>query len=404
MAFEFSKRIKHLYGALHLVPFEMIEVSDPNVGSEGYQFSNPRLMTEQGQTDLMDLEMSSVLREDIKNKTLRAPLICRVVDGEKIQLGGGERRYRSLSYLIDKNEFVKDPSSVNVDRKGNKEYSYKLAGEVYKDVLCQIYNTESDIEALAYSYSENACRKNLNDGHDVAILMELRRHKATDDQILSVLQKNKMWLRDTDSLVKKLDPATLNELLEGRITRQAAAKLSEIDDIDDRTEVREKAGAVSDKRNSRNMNINQKRIERAAKDQHVAQINLRVAETLDSMGEDHCDIEKVTEDLKLANTNVADAFSRQNDGIKPMLVEDIEKVRVPGDNPTSKFMKRDRIKHCYLDFLAKICKTGSSEDGSFTVPTTMAGRDAIRLAMRIAKGIHDGDENCLRIVKKSFKK
>ena len=64
MAFEFSKRIKHLYGALHLVPFEMIEVSDPNVGSEGYQFSNPRLMTEQGQTDLMDLEMSSVLRED----------------------------------------------------------------------------------------------------------------------------------------------------------------------------------------------------------------------------------------------------------------------------------------------------------------------------------------------------
>ena len=176
-------------------------------------------------------------------------MICRVVDGEKIQLVGGERRYRSLSYLIDKNEFVKDPSSVNVDRKGNKEYSYKLAGEVYKDVLCQIYNTESDIEALAYSYSENACRKNLNDGHDVAILMELRRHKATDDQILSVLQKNKMWLRDTDSLVKKLDPATLNELLEGRITRQAAAKLSEIDDIDDRTEVREKAGAVSDKRN-----------------------------------------------------------------------------------------------------------------------------------------------------------
>ena len=306
--------------------------------------------------------------------------------------------------MIDKNEFVKDPSSVNVDSNGKKEYSYKLAGEVYKDVLCQIYNTQSDIEALAYSYSENACRKNLNDGHDVAILMELRRHKATDDQIISVLQKNKMWLRDTDNLVKKLDPATLNELLEGRITRQAAAKLSEIEDIDDRAEIRQKAGAVSDKRNSRNMNINQKRIERAAKDQHVAQINLRVAETLDSMGEDHCDIEKVTEELKLANTNVADAFSRQNDGVKPMLVEDIEKVRIPSDNPTSKFMKRDRIKHCYLDFLEKICKTGSSEDGSFTVPTTMAGRDAFRLAMRIAKGIHDGDENCLRIVKKSFKK
>ena len=403
MAFEFSKRIKHLYGALHLVPFEMIEVSDPNVGSEGYQFSNPRLMTEQGQTDLMDLEMSSVLREDIKNKTLIAPLICRV-EGEKIQLVGGERRYRSLSYLIDKNEFVKDPSSVNVDSKGKKEYSYKLAGEVYKDVLCQIYNTESDIEALAYSYSENACRKNLNDGHDVAILMELRRHKATDDQIISVLQKNKMWLRDTDNLVKKLDPATLDELLEGRITRQAAAKLSEIEDIDDRTEIREKAGAVSDKRNSRNMSINQNRIERATKDQNIAQINLRVAETLDYMGEDHCDIDKVTEELKLANTNVADAFSRQNDGVKPMLVQDIEKVMVSSDNPISKFMKRDRIKHCYLDLLAKICKTGSSDDGSFTVPSTMAGRDAIRLAMRIAKGIHDGDENCLRIVKKSFKK
>lgn len=404
MAFDFSKRIKHLYGALYLVPFEMVEVSDPDVGADGYQFSNPRLMTEQGQTDLMDLELSSILRDDIKNKTLISPLICRVVNGNKIQLVGGERRYRSLSYLIEKNEFVKDPSCINVDGNGDKEYGYKLASEVYKDVLCQIYNTKSDIEALAYSYSENACRKNLNDGHDVAILMELRRHKATDDQLLSVLQKNKMWLRDTDNLVKKLDPATLNELLEGRITRQAAAKLSEIEDIDDRTETRERAGVVADMRNSRNTSINKKRIERATKDQHIAQINLRVAETLSRMGENHCDIEKASDELQSANTNVADAFSRQNDGVKPMLVEDIEKVKFSGDNSVSKFMKRDRIKHCYLNFLTKICKTGSSEDGLFTVPTTMAGRDAIRLAMRIAKGIHDGDENCLKILKKSFKK
>ena len=76
--------------------------------------------------------------------------------------------------------------------------------------------------------------------------MELRKYKATDDQILNILQKQKLWLRDTDNLVKKLDPASLNDLLEGRINRLAALKLADIDDLSEREEIRENANSIAE--------------------------------------------------------------------------------------------------------------------------------------------------------------
>ena len=74
--------IKHLHGTLYLVPFDLIEIAENDSTSGKYGFENPRRYTEQGQNDLNDSELSEVLREDIKDKGLMVPIICRWMQEE----------------------------------------------------------------------------------------------------------------------------------------------------------------------------------------------------------------------------------------------------------------------------------------------------------------------------------
>ena len=408
MSFDLPQSVKNLHGTLFLVPFNLIEVPEADQSAGNYQFYNPRLITESGQNDLIDADLSKILKEDIKNITMMVPLICRYIQETKsIQLVGGDRRYRALSQLIQKHEMVRDPSCIIEGDNGKEEYAWKVADEVYKDVICQIYNAESDLDALAYSYSENACRKNLNDGHDVALLMELRKFKATDDQILSILQKNKLWLRDTDHLVKRLDSSTLNDLLEGRINRLAAIKLSEIDDVEERNEIRETANEIAESRNEQKTMRDSRRLNRATKEKQIAEVEIQLADQNDEV-----EIEIAQANLDVANLKVSDAVSRQRENKNSTKGKDIDAASkvVNGEDVEEskpKALKQQIIEENYIRYLTKVYKNDANcleEEPLFNIPKQVPKKDVVMVAIRIAKAIHDGEENCYKVLKKCFSK
>lgn len=407
MSFDLPESVKHLHGTLYLVPFSLIEIPEAEKDADNYQFTNPRLITESGQQDLMDQDLFNCLKEDIKEKTLMVPLICRYVSETKsVQLVGGDRRYRALSSLIEDKALVRDPSSVVMSEDNKMEYGFRSANYVYENVICQIYNVDNDLDALAYSYSENACRKNLSDGHDVALLMELRKYKASDDQILRILQKSKLWLRDTDNLVKKLDPASLNDLLEGRINRLAAIKLADIDDIGERNEIRETANQISEERNESKGNRDIRRLDRAIRKKEIAEVELQVAEQND----DDVEIEIAQTNLESANIKVSDAVTRQRETRNVTKGKDVDSA-MKGSKVTSteakpiKSLKQSVIKENYIDYLTKVYKNDgvcTEETPQYTIPKQVSRKDLLMVAIRIAKGIHNGEENCVKILQKCF--
>lgn len=401
--------VKHLHGTLYLVPFDLIEIPEKEDGLKDYGFENPRKYTEQGQNDLIDSELAEVLREDIANKGLMVPMICRWVDEEnKIQLVGGERRYRALSYLIENNVLVKDCSQLIKGKGGNKEYAWKNASQVYSHVPCQIFYTENDFEALAYSYSENACRKNFNEGHEIALLLELKKYKAPEDKILCVLQKNKHWLRSTEELVKKLDPSTLNDLLEGRINLLAASKLAEIDNVEERTMIREKANQISEEKNKVRNDRDEKRIERASRQKEIASVEVKVA---NAQG-DQEEIKEANSTLEKANAKVADAVTRQKENRKATKGKDVvAAIKSSGaslgsgaDSKTKSLTQR-KIQTNYLEYLTRVQRNDCScleSEPLFELPEKIEKTDVIKAMIKVVKGIHDGDEDCSRILKKCF--
>src|SRR5690606_19071368 len=171
-------------------------------------------------------------------------------------------------------ETVKDPSSVRLNDQGEYEYEWHTADVVYDKVLCQVFAAKSDLEALALAYAENQCRQNLTDGHDIAMVMELRQHGANDEKIMEIMQKEEKWLRDTDNLIQNLDESSLKELIEDRIDREAALELAKIEDVDLRTKIREVADAKSAEDSQRKYTRLQKKVMSALDEQEIAEGSL----------------------------------------------------------------------------------------------------------------------------------
>lgn len=223
---------KHLTGNLYMVPFSSIR--SPH--------NNPRLLTEQGRNDLLDRELSSQLRESIRQNTLLNPLVCRwtIEDGKAIPtIVGGDRRHRALDILIKQKVEVVDPRYPRHDDNGQYVNSSVTTADIaYEYVPCQIFMCSDDINALVLAWAENKNRINLTEGHEMAQVIQLRESGATDSQIIEILQRNQKWLADTDKLVSSLDPNTLSDLLEGRLERTAAVELAAIEDESVRESVR----------------------------------------------------------------------------------------------------------------------------------------------------------------------
>lgn len=392
--------IKHLHGALYLVPFNFIAVADkePNPEAKGYTFSNPRTLTEKGQADLMDKRSAEILRNDIRDRTLMAPFICRWAEqGGQImpQLVGGERRHRAVNKLIDDKTPVKDASTAKLNEQGEYEYEYRPADQVYEYVVCQIFSAKSDTDALALAYSENACRMNLTEGHDVAICQELRKAGASDEKIMEVMHKDAKWLRDTDQLIANLDEDSLKDLMEDRIDRDSAKSLMEIEDVETRTEVRVAANAESQEDSTRRRARYQKRVSAALEEQEIAAGSVADAA---HQGNNEA-LAEAKEKLADADTKVKRTIA-ERDSKKPVtkkkhIINAAKKVT--GNDLTDKrALRGPKIQEHYIDYLVKII----DNDGKCPEDTFQIDTNTLDFGLAIAKAILAGNTNCADVCRK----
>lgn len=283
---------KHLHGTFYKIPFSAIQVPSENVEDDNdggvYRFTNPRLLTESGEKELLFGKKSAAdLRESITKCTLLNPLVCRwQQDGDTFVpvLVGGDRRYRALDYLIKNNVEVVDPRKCQVKENGEIKRAYCSAREAYDNVVCQVFAVNNDLEALAISWAENKNRINLTDGHEVAEVMKLRKHHASDETILEILQRDEKWLAETERLISKLDEETLDELLEGKIDRSAAFGLLDVPDEKIRKEILNKANDLAEKKHEKKKEQVQKQLKKALDEKEEAEgraIDLEFSEEKD---------------------------------------------------------------------------------------------------------------------------
>jgi len=322
---------KHLYGAFFSIPFDELRTPDideeDSSDREAYKFKNPRLLTEKGQSELLDKRLSAELRESIKNHTLLNPLVCRwVQEGDDYfpQLVGGDRRYRALDFLIRKKEIVTDPSSLQLNEKGEWVYNQCSADIAYATIPCQVFAVNNDLEALALAWAENKGRINLTEGHEIAEVIKLREVGASDDKIIDILQQDEKWLAESDSLIAKLDADTLADLLENRIDRESAFELCSIEDESMRSKVRVAANEASKEACNRKIKRIQKQIESALERKEIAEGSIADAE----FQEDEVAVAEAKNDLSIAEKKVNRSV-KERDATKPVTtLKDVKKAEV----------------------------------------------------------------------------
>ena len=394
--------VKHFHGAMYLVPFDVLKLPDPE-GSKtntdkGYEFRNPRSLTERGQADLFDKKKSGEMRDSIKEKTLMTPFVCRWLRGDNklmIQMVGGERRHRAVDFLRRKKELVKDPRTATLNENMEYEYEYRPADDVYEFVLCKIYAVTDDIEALSLAYTENDCRINQGPGHDIAVVMELRHAGASDEKIMSAMSKDEKWLRDTDTLIEGLGESSLKELIEDRIDREAALELLVIkekhgDDVAAKALV--VAHEASQKDYRKKFDKLTKTIFAARDDEEIAEGDVTAHEYQGGDG-----VEKAKTKLSEAKSKVSRNLN-EREKLKPVTdkghVKDGIRV-VQGESRTPSSLRAAKIKDHYLDTLETLMKKGGrAQDGEYT-----ANLDGLSLAFKLLKGVMTGDTDAPEIIR-----
>ena len=432
--------VKHLHGAMYLVRFPLLQIPDPeavaeSTGDKQYEFRNPRGLTEKGQAVLFDKLKSQEMRESIRDKTLMTPFICRW-KGQTIQMVGGERRHRAVSWLINKKELVKDARSFKMNDDMEPEYEYKPADQVYEYVLCQIFHATNDLDALALSYTENDCRVNEGDGHDVAMVIELRQCGATDEKIMGVMSKDEKWLRDTDNIIAGLDPTTLRDVIEDRIERDAALQLLSIKEKYDDTiasRVVVVAQEMAERDYKKRFDKLTKKLTEARDEQEIAEGNVAeakfqgkgVEDAEGELKETESKVGRIAKDRAEDKAKVASANVRA--GMRAITDEDIEgeeaddddtdtdgeegetkpkkkqsRPRPPGSGlPKSTMMKALKVKELYIEPLQALVKMGGKHPDFGE--GVAASPDAIKLAVKLLNGILENDEECLDRVKLHYK-
>jgi len=378
---------RHLYGNFYMVPFASIKTPDPDEanGTE-YRFRNPRLLTERGQADLLDKKLCADLRDSIKTKTLLNPLVCRWVEEDGSfypMIIGGDRRYRSLDFLIRRKETVVDPRSVSSGEQGDWFARTAPADEAYALVPCQIFMCNSDLDALSLAWAENKSRINLTEGHEIAEVIKLRDAKASDSKILEILQQDQKWLAETDRLIGSLDVNTLCDLLEGKLDRASAIELSAIEDIDVRDQIRNAANEQAAETCKKRIERLQNRMENALERQEIAETRVVLASSTEEVAEAEEQVNRARAEVQVVRRrreNVAPVTTTRE--VRQAAQEIAGEVPRPqgkrGPKGGPRKMRESKIKEAKEYFVSLIRNNGKCPEGAFT-----ANLDALRLLVKI---------------------
>jgi len=221
-----ADKIQHLHGNLFRVHKSLILYAEPVEVEDMEAFSNPRRTMVNGVltgNGLTKIEMDE-LRNAIRTEGLHHPLMLRGVKmGEPMVLLNGERRKRCIDLLTANKELCLDPASQ----------TEVPAQDLYEYIECRILQDIDDKTAFKHAFSSNDRAVGIGEGATVALIRSWRKHRWSDDDILSVTGKSITWLRDSDLLVR-LDKKTFAALAANEINRTVAIKLAKIKDTKQR--------------------------------------------------------------------------------------------------------------------------------------------------------------------------
>lgn len=393
--------IKHLYGNLYLVPFKAIHIvtETGNKKESKYTFANPRLLTDKGQKTLTNKESSLRLRNDIKRHGMMHPFVCVWFEKNGImcpKLIGGHNRANALSKLMSDNENVKDiskeqPSMMTLA--ANKEIvfldEFSPASKVYEFVLCTIYAVDEELDSLELSYSENNCRENLTVGHDIAILRELFRVKASDEKIIKILQKDEKWLRDVKVLLEKIDSQTLDDLIEDRITLDSSFELMKINDMEVRHTVRDSAIKESMEDHQKKMERIKRQITSSLIEKDIQEGNVVEAKFYNDKAKLK-EAEEAIEEIDQKNQRLSSKIQTMQ---PKATVKNIKKARVSHNvsNVQKRGLKGKSIQIIY-EYVNGLIEVAEANEDELVVAK-------LKLCCNLTKAILDGDQNWKNLFK-----
>lgn len=233
-----SENVVRLHGNLYRVKRALINFAEGGVQAEKddkgkltrIRFGNPRwVKNNKGKPVARGLDKAKMedLKGSIQDQGLENPLRLRLIENGNdliLQLVNGERRFRSLSALVEEKAECRDPATK----------SLMPADELYEWVDCRI-NRMTDEEALEHSMRPNETGESIGDVAALEVVKVLRSVGKGDDEILKFTGKSITWLREADSLLT-LDDKTLGALQTDQINRNLALKLTEISDTNKRLE------------------------------------------------------------------------------------------------------------------------------------------------------------------------
>lgn len=265
---------------LFLVDWNLIEIAKELTSDEKFRFFNPRHL---GQYEIdnnkkvesflgqgFDKETMTILMADIVANGMEYPFIAYFIieKGQiKVRINDGERRWRCLDRIIEKNEKVWC----------RQHEQFLPAKEVYAKVICRVKcMTEEEAMKRACMVSETAVK--WGDGALARLVQAFYKKGKTDEEICAILSKSKNWLAETASL-NDLDEYCFSFLLSNKINRKVALDLVKIKDVKTRQTWLSEAWKNALEEHAKLQIKNEKLLENAETNQDVKDSEVEEAKT-----------------------------------------------------------------------------------------------------------------------------
>lgn len=365
---------------LYEVDFDSVIVADPGFGKDSdVKFHNPRFSLGTKDAVGLDRESMNELKESIRSQGLFNPLVCRQVD-DSIILVAGERRYRAIASLIQKNELCFDPGTDKM----------VPAKELYGKIQCRIRKL-NDIEALTEAFAENDRAKNIGEGATVGFVKYLRNHGCDSETILAITGKSISWLADTDLLVG-LDEKTFESLAKNEINRSAALELVKIEDIEERVSRLEDARQRLNARIGKLKASATKALQKAKQKVELAEAEADVAKIV---GEGSEEAEQKIAKAKQKAQKKQEHVSKI-DGKAKITTKDIRGAAKDAGVEEKKPLTSVKIRKMWLDPLTNIIRKNFKDEEGESIE--MDQEDA-HLTQLVVKSLMKGEADFMRVLR-----